>query len=137
VPEPALADDGLEETYRLPVTPATDGTLTDILLKITALANEAILAGLTTARPGIGGDVDELAGRLAAALEQCETYRRKLREAQESAVAHKSRADGLAKMNRQLNANLAAIVGSAPVDDRAWNNLDRFVKEKPRTGVRA
>jgi hypothetical protein len=111
--------------------------LTDILLKITALANEAIIGGMTTTLPAPATDVDELAGRLAAALEQCETYRRKLREAEETAVAHKSRADGLAKMNRQLNANLAAIVGSAPVDDRAWNNLDRFVKEKPRTGVRA
>jgi len=72
-----------------------------------------------------------LADRVSTLLEENQQLRRKLEitEDQVQALTHQNR--GLIALKRQLEENIKKLSGNGKVDDRAYRNLDRFIREVP------
>lgn len=138
-PGVVMPDDlsGLDEHFETPTTPNALQSIGARLGTAASLIYETLFE-LSELRPMAAVD-EAVAERLALTLEECARLRRreddlkrKLNAANETAAAHYAALQGARQMNKTLQENLNKALGK-PVDDRAWNELERMIKTAPGT----
>jgi DNA-binding Lrp family transcriptional regulator len=80
--------------------------------------------------PVISQDMD-LADRVSSLLEDNTRLRRRIEVMEDANRALNDQNRGLIALKRQLEENIKKLAGNGKVDDRAYRNLERFMKEPP------